>query len=296
MSRLEKKCLIASAGTHLLLLLLLVLGSAFFVPRQQPRELPRINVVPGRLVDDLLAGGGGNPKAKPSEGQQKGETLDRQPQQTQPPQPKPKAAEPVKRPEPAPPKPTERPTPKQKPSKPAPPPKETTKPAEAANLPAWLKPVKRTATDRDKAAAEAAARERAANAAANQRALAGLRRDLRNVREGFASGTALEAWGPGGEAYANYDAYVKAVYDNAWIITDELTDELSTTKVRVTIAHTGEVLSAVIDKPSGNPALDRSVQRVLNAVKFIRAFPEGAREKQRTYIINFNLKAKRSLG
>jgi hypothetical protein len=42
--------------------------------------------------------------------------------------------------------------------------------------------------------------------------------------------------------------------------------------------------------------VDASVQRTLDRVKFIAPFPEGATEKERTYIINFNLKAKRMLG
>jgi hypothetical protein len=39
--------------------------------------------------------------------------------------------------------------------------------------------------------------------------------------------------------------------------------------------------------------VDKSVQRTLDRVTFIAPFPEGAKDKQRTYTINFNLKAKR---
>ena len=59
MDRLQKKCFIASTGTHLFLVLLLVFGSAFFVSKDKSvHNLPAIKVVPGKLVDDLLAGGG----------------------------------------------------------------------------------------------------------------------------------------------------------------------------------------------------------------------------------------------
>jgi len=57
------------------------------------------------------------------------------------------------------------------------------------------------------------------------------------------------------------------------------------------------VLSARIVTPSGNTALDRSVQRALYAVKTIgHPFPAGAPEKERTFTIEFNLKSKRGLG
>ena len=67
-------------------------------------------------------------------------------------------------------------------------------------------------------------------------------------------------------------------------------------KVTVTIARDGTVISARILTPSGDAGVDASVQRTLDRVTFIAPFPEGATETERTYTINFNLKAKRSLG
>ena len=67
------------------------------------------------------------------------------------------------------------------------------------------------------------------------------------------------------------------------------------TKVSVTIANDGTVISARIITPSGDAGLDASVQRTLERVRFIAPFPEGATEKERTYIINFNPKVKRML-
>ena len=46
-------------------------------------------------------------------------------------------------------------------------------------------------------------------------------------------------------------------------------------------------------KSSGVPALDKSVQKTLNDVKSIVPFPEGAKDHERRFDINFNLKAKR---
>ena len=49
-------------------------------------------------------------------------------------------------------------------------------------------------------------------------------------------------------------------------------------------------------RPSGETGVDSSVQRTLDRIPFIAPFPEGAKEKERTYTINFNLKAKRGIG
>ena len=66
-------------------------------------------------------------------------------------------------------------------------------------------------------------------------------------------------------------------------------------KVKVTIASDGTVINAHIITPSGDAHVDATVQRALDRVQFIAPFPEGATEKERTYTINFNLKAKRML-
>src|SRR5256885_15194186 len=63
MDRLQKKCVIASAGLHLLLLLIVVICPAF-VGSKQPQKLPEINFVPAFLVDAAVAGGG-HPNARP---------------------------------------------------------------------------------------------------------------------------------------------------------------------------------------------------------------------------------------
>ena len=97
-------------------------------------------------------------------------------------------------------------------------------------------------------------------------------------------------------AYANYADVVKSIYEQAWVPPDNAENDDANTKVRVTIASDGTVISARILTPSGDAGVDASVQRTLERVQFIAPFPEGASEKERTYIINFNLKAKRLLG
>ena len=64
----------------------------------------------------------------------------------------------------------------------------------------------------------------------------------------------------------------------------------------VTIRNDGKVIAARIIRRSGETQVDGSVQRTLDRVSFIAPFPEGAKEKDRIYTINFNLKAKRLLG
>jgi len=96
-------------------------------------------------------------------------------------------------------------------------------------------------------------------------------------------------------AYANYAAVVKSVYEQAWVPPDTAQNDDANTKVTVTIASDGTVVSASIIAASGDAGVDASVQRTLDRVTFIAPFPEGAKEKERPYTINFNLKAKRML-
>jgi TonB family protein len=114
----------------------------------------------------------------------------------------------------------------------------------------------------------------------------------------MAPGTSLEAFGPGGggEVYAPYDQAVRSIYWHAWLPPEDTASDEAVTKATVTIASDGSVLSARILKHSGDASVDRSVQRALDSVTFIAPFPEGAKDKQRTYTINFNLKAKRLSG
>jgi len=311
MNRFQKKCLLASTGLHGFLVLLLVFGSAFFVSKEKP-STQRLNVVPTHLIEDALAGGGGNPNRPRTEDRQKGETLvplpaAATPPQPTPPQPKPSQAEPpqpkveVKRPEPKkadplPPKPTEAAKPKPTDKIPEPKPR--------IDL-ADLKPIARTDADKQKAKKEAEAREAAREAARQEAAANAARQKLAQqigkavgkMQVGFSSGTEVDVGGPGGEAYANYGAFVQAVYEDAWKIIQDLDDEEAVAGVRVTIARDGRVLSASLVQRSRNASLNKSVQRALDSVKHIgRPFPDSSKDSERTFNIKFNLKAKRLLG
>src|SRR2546425_3328589 len=75
MTRLEKKCFLASAALHGLLLLVILFGAAFLGPSKEKSLPNRINVVPSILVENALAGGGGNPKLPRTDDQVKGTSL-----------------------------------------------------------------------------------------------------------------------------------------------------------------------------------------------------------------------------
>src|SRR5262245_1617797 len=75
MTRLEKKCFLASAALHGLLVVVLLFGAAFLGPSKEKPLINRMNVVPSRLVDAALSGGGGNPNLARTDEQVKGSTL-----------------------------------------------------------------------------------------------------------------------------------------------------------------------------------------------------------------------------
>jgi len=105
-----------------------------------------------------------------------------------------------------------------------------------------------------------------------------------------------EPQGEGGEAYVNYGEFVVGIFDRAWNPPAGIPDD-STVVARVVIGKDGKVLEARIETKSGLDALDKSVQAALDRVVTIgQPFPTGAKDERRTFLINFNLKAKRALG
>ncbi len=278
MDRLQKKCFIVSAGLHLLLALLLLIGPAFLSSRTKSDDMPPLDFIPWKTVD-AQASGGGNPNAKP-------------PPATPPTPPRPEAAQP-------PPEPARQPLP----PKDIKPPRPESESFEASNEPKQKKlqisttPVlrKSTAQKISKPPAQADARMQQL-AELRSRAATQLSKAARSLTDLSSSTTIEEVGHGGGAAYANYAQIVKSIYEQAWIPPDDAANDEAITKVTVTIASDGQVLSANIVRQSGDSKVDSSVRRTLARVTFIAPFPEGAKEKERTYTINFNLKAKRALG
>jgi TonB family protein len=287
MNRLQKKCLIAAAGTHLLVVVA-VLCSGFITSKPKPDDSQVLDVIPANLIDAAFNSG------------VKG---------AQPPPPKPitKPPEPQPQPTPEPPKPVVIPQPKPEPV--APPEKiqpEDLKPADLPEpkpkpKPHEIKPdltkAVRKVTDDSAAEAEKAAKAAAKEAKrlANERAKA-FQRAARSIKENSSTSTSVDMPGDSTVAYANYASIVKSVYTQAWVPPDDTASDDANVKVSVTIANDGSVVSAHIVGPSGDASVDRSVQKTLDRVSEIAPFPDGATDKERTYIINFNLKAKRMLG
>jgi TonB family protein len=274
MDRLQKKCFIASCGMHVVLFLVVLFGAAFFTP-EKPKPVETLTMIPSKLIDGA-SGGGGNPNIPRTEERIKGETLD-------PVVPKP---QPVK---PEPPKPRPEP-PKPEVAKAEPPPKTIPKQA-----PIELKPISKTANGaKPKVDPKAKAQ---ADAKAAQKELAKAIGQVReNMRQGFNSGTKVEVSGPGGEAYASYRSFVFAAYDNAWTIHPDVANDESAVLTKIVVHRTGRIISAEIVQRSGNVAVDKSVQRALDTVRSLPPFPEAARDQERTFTIEFNLKAKRLIG
>src|SRR4051812_8644359 len=72
MDKTVKRCLVASAATHLFLIVVLVVGAAFFVQTEKPIPTERLRFRPSSLIEAALAGGGGNPNIAHTDDVQKG--------------------------------------------------------------------------------------------------------------------------------------------------------------------------------------------------------------------------------
>lgn len=150
------------------------------------------------------------------------------------------------------------------------------------------------------AEAERKAQEEAygrAKAAAEQRRTA-LESSLQTLGTGFSTdkGVKIDVGGPGGKAYGNYALTVKQRYEAAWRMGATLNEDDRTVEISVTVLRNGSILNARITRRSGLSAMDRSIESVLRDVKQLPPFPENATDEQRTFVIEFNLKAKRRSG
>ena len=272
MNRLQIKCLLTFVGAHLLLLVILFVGPAFFAPRPKPDDSQVLDVIPANLIDAAFNSGVRN--ATPTAPK---------PIVTPPPQPTPIAPQPVVQPAPTPtPTLTERIEKLFKPE-PAPTPKENQphkidlQPV-TRNVPKNSPPVKPQDDSR-----QLRLRQQAFQKAA------------RSLKNNLTSATTVDMPGNSSAAYANYASVVKSVYDQAWTLPDTVANDDENVKVSVTIASDGTVINARIITASGDAPVDATVQRALERVTFIAPFPSGTTDNERTYVINFNPKAKRML-
>jgi TonB family protein len=282
----QKRCLIGSVILHAFLVFVVLFGAAFFVSRQAPRDYSTLKVIPSRLIDGASFGGG-NPNLPVTSEQQRGNP-------TAPPQAiqQPKVIPPAPKP----------PVHKAEVKRAEPKPAEAVKPA-ASNIPKDPFPLKKitrkntsnsetTAPDKStsKNKPNSNARQEAADKLAKQ-----IGKTLEGLQQGFHQGTAVDVGGPGGVAYADYAQFVKQIYDDAWVLMDDLTADDGVALVKVTVTRDGRVTRAVIADRSGIRALDQSVQRALDKVTKLPPFPEGTKDFERTFTIQFSLKARRGM-
>lgn len=90
-----------------------------------------------------------------------------------------------------------------------------------------------------------------------------------------------------------YSQIVKAIYDKNWDpIGFGVSGETKPATARVVIGNDGRIISAEIIDRSGDLQMDQSVQRTLQQVKTIEPFEPAAREAQRSYVIKFDVRAR----
>ena len=240
MSRLHQKCVIASAGTHGLLALILLTCPAFLTSKSKPSEVTPITFYPSILIDQPFSNPGGSPGRLP-------------------PAPTPAPPAPVVPPPPAP-----RPKPATEPVKEVTPPitageslevtKETTRKKPQVSLTLVTKKANTKATSNDTSVADA---QESQERDRRQQALGQFDRSLGNIRSGTGSAVKVEeGYGSGnsGPSYASYAAWVRSFYDSAWVRPEDATTEDATAEVSVTIASDGAVIAKRITKRSGDRA------------------------------------------
>lgn len=167
------------------------------------------------------------------------------------------------------------------------------------------KAAEREAAEREAAEQEAAEREAERQAFEQARAYADARRgqiqnSIRGLQGQLSSRSLVVVpYGPGGggETYAGYGLFVRMIYDRAWRDPANVPEGNAVVTVRVVVGRDGRVISAEIQKKSGIAAVDKSVKAALDRVPSIgHPFPEGVKDEQKTFLIDFDLKAKRDLG
>ena len=88
-------------------------------------------------------------------------------------------------------------------------------------------------------------------------------------------------------ASAKYESLIRRKYMDATIHPGAISGD-PVVRVRLVIARNGTILSARVTNKSGVASWDRSVQKALDRVKFIKPFPEAMKGSQQTFNLNFN--------
>jgi TonB family protein len=294
MSRLQKKCLIAVAGTHLLAVVLLFC-TGFFKSTPKEDAVPVLDLLPVTAIDKALNSG-----VKAAELPPPTPVIQPPPQpQPQPDPPKP-IEPPVKQVEP----PVKQVEPDQPPEKtqpeaelPVPKPKPP-KPRQAQVDPNELKLVVRKKTpepdkkqQEEKTARDQAAREKSARDEAKRQhdaAVKAIQNIANSIKRNTSAAMSVDVPGDSSASYANYGAFVVSAYHRAWVSPQNMANDSAVVSFSVTVARDGNVISSHITSSSGDANVDNAVQRMLDRVTFIHALPDDSTDRERTFNIDFN--------
>jgi TonB family protein len=266
MNRLQKKCVIVSAGLHLSLLLILVVGPAFFSREEKPQTFQLIMINPDRVTDGRTTGGNAN---------------------TQPPPPPPPAQQQKSNPAHSEPDPV-----KQEPPRIV---KNTDSLAVQKKQPQISTKLVVRNRSPEKETTKTPSPQSNNTADTNKK----FNETIKSIQSGLSSSTPIDinpGPGGGGPVSGNYRDLVGSIYWSAWTLPVSTERENSIVEAVVTISRDGKVISARITQPSGDSQVDASVRRTLDRVTFIAPFPEGTSDRERTYPLNFDLKMKRLEG
>jgi len=155
---------------------------------------------------------------------------------------------------------------------------------------------------REKAEADARAKARAEEHAAQfarQQLAAKMKSIIGGLQGGLSAPVNVQVdagSGPNALAFQDYGQNMVRLYEQMWITPPNLSEANAVVSVTVTVGRDGRVQSWRLNRPTGNAAIDKSVRETLEKVRQFEPFPASFRESQRTFNIDFNLKAKRSSG
>lgn len=297
-NRLQKKCVVAATGFHLLLALILMVGPAFLTGDSKHQTTPQINFIPSILIDEALQGGGdprgGQPTPPPPAHTDPTPPVPRN--DPKPPENQPeRIKEPVQEPKP----PKIREETKDTVELKSKPPKHEVKvdlsehksPTTTPNIKLNKSNKPNTSSSSDEAAAKKE----------YDRQMAAIRNAAGGIRNGTSGSTKIQIGvGGGGPTYASYESEVGRIYKQRYdLATANNTINTETELVvagSVKVARDGTIISAKVTKPSKNPTLNKIAQDVLDSVTKLPAFPEGSTDTERTFPINFFSTPKQGLG
>jgi TonB family protein len=291
MSRFERKCFVASATFHGLLLVVFVFGSAFLSNDKLTRDMGPVVTLENINVTDGQTKGGGNPNAAQS-------PAPPPPARPEPPPPEPVKAEP------------RRESPKVEPVKEPPvkvvkpkdTPKETTTPVKSSLTQKVIKRNDEAFIAEQRALAEKAAKEadrkrREENARLNaerQRVANDVNNALSNTRSGLGKSSVVDTPGPGGAAFVNYGSLVGEIYKRAVYASQPQSDDNAEAVIKIVVARDGSIRSSQWVRRTGSSVLDKAVDRAMNSVRSLPQFPPEARDSERTFNITIAFDPKRA--